>query len=480
MATLENFDPRTLALDFSGISNIGINRRNEALANRKLALAEQLQRANLDVAEREILLKEQKRLDEIEAQESIQSVLQGIPGLGGPQPAGQDGTTPTGAPRVVPGDLDITAGGDIGVSGPSLKPVTQSVLDTEKQIFSKLIPLKGGLKIFNEISPFLKRASAAELATAKKKIIEKQGFALKVDRAKTRADKNRLIDREQARLIQKTGRIDPDLQEMRNMSDDDLQGEILSDLAIGPSLTKAVDNRLVPPVVKGQTDIGKAQQDLTAGIITKEDFNKLKNVPPEFKSKVGKLMGDKKAALDVFGKNSPQVKAFDEVIKAEIKGGPKLSDVKGVRGDFIKLSGDFQKIGSAFKKVNSSKATAAGDLSLIFNFMKILDPTSVVREGEFATAASAGPLIDAKTLGLYNRIVSGERLLPSQRTDFKATAQEVFSSQIGDQLTREQEFTDIAKRAGMNPKDVVLDFIGPFREIGGDKKIGAFTIKKVR
>lgn len=225
------------------------------------------------------------------------------------------------------------------------------------------------------------------------------------------------------------------------------------------------------------TDIGKARQDFKSDLITKEDLNKLANVPTKFQSKVGKLMGDRRAALDIFGKNSPQVKAFDEVIKSETKGEVKLSDVKGVRGDFMKLSGDFMKIGAAFKKVNSSKPTPAGDLSLIFNFMKILDPTSVVREGEFATAASAGPLIDSKTLGVYNRIVKGDRLLPSQRKDFKEQARVVFASQIGEQLKREEEFTGIAERAGMNPKDVVLDFVGPFRKIRGDKKIGRFKVK---
>ena len=104
--------------------------------------------------------------------------------------------------------------------------------------------------------------------------------------------------------------------------------------------------------------------------------------------------------------------------------------------------------------------------------MKMLDPTSVVREGEQATAAAAGSVIDRATLGLYNRVVAGQKLTPSQRADFKAEAQNIFASQMGAQLRREREFTDIAKRANIDPRNVVLDFIGPFRKVGGTKKVG--------
>jgi len=431
---------------------------------------------NQGIQDRLLALKEQAAQQVITDRQSIQDVLQqqlggGVPGLTEPQGivAGEG---------IVPGDLSITPGGSIGVQPSQVKPFTQSVADTERKLAVGLLGIKGGKEAFAQLSNVFKTGREDEILAIKKDIEDTQSFALKLDRATTRKARNKLLEEEQSKQIIDTGQIDPELLRMRNMNDDELQGEIISDLAIGDSLTKLVDNRLIPPEVKAQTDIGKAQQDLNAGLITKEDFNKLKNVAPDFKSKVGKLMGDKKSAINVFGKDSPQVKAFDSAIKAEIEGeGPKLSDVKGIRDSFSKLSGDFVKIGDAFKKVNASKPTAAGDLSMIFNFMKILDPTSVVREGEFATAASAGPLIDAKTLGLYNRIVKGTRLLPIQRRDFKATALAVFTSQIGDQLRREEEFTGIAERAGINPKDVVLDFVGPFRKVGGKQTIGRFKVK---
>lgn len=80
---------------------------------------------------------------------------------------------------------------------------------------------------------------------------------------------------------------------------------------------------------------------------------------------------------------------------------------------------DFQTVSSAVNKVAESyKAkTAAGDMGMIFGLMKVLDPGSTVREGEFATAQNTVGVPD-KVRNLYNRALSGDLLSPSQRDDF--------------------------------------------------------------
>jgi len=95
---------------------------------------------------------------------------------------------------------------------------------------------------------------------------------------------------------------------------------------------------------------------------------------------------------------------------------------------------DFQKQSGAYSRVVSSaaKSSAAGDLALIFNFMKVLDPGSVVRESEFATAAGAraaltraekdGTTIPAVVAQAMQRLETGELLLPEQRDDFLTRA----------------------------------------------------------
>lgn len=80
---------------------------------------------------------------------------------------------------------------------------------------------------------------------------------------------------------------------------------------------------------------------------------------------------------------------------------------------------DFGKQASAFGRVVASAKdpSAAGDLALIFNYMKVLDPGSTVREGEFATAQNAAG-VPGRILSLYNNVIKGERLNPEQRDDF--------------------------------------------------------------
>lgn len=68
--------------------------------------------------------------------------------------------------------------------------------------------------------------------------------------------------------------------------------------------------------------------------------------------------------------------------------------------------------------------TASDDVALIFTFMKALDPQSVVREGEFATAQNTVGIPGA-VVNAYNRAISGNRLNDQQRAEFAKTVKSV-------------------------------------------------------
>ena len=91
---------------------------------------------------------------------------------------------------------------------------------------------------------------------------------------------------------------------------------------------------------------------------------------------------------------------------------------------------NFRLIEEAKNRIDrtGTRGTAASDLSLIFNFMKINDPGSTVREGEFANAQNAAGVPD-RIRSTYNRVREGTRLTPEQREDFIATADELFQGQ---------------------------------------------------
>ena len=73
------------------------------------------------------------------------------------------------------------------------------------------------------------------------------------------------------------------------------------------------------------------------------------------------------------------------------------------------------------KQLASQPPTAANDVALIFAYMKINDPTSVVREGEFATAQNAAG-VPAQVANAYNKALKGTRLNPEQRQQFMHSA----------------------------------------------------------
>jgi hypothetical protein len=57
--------------------------------------------------------------------------------------------------------------------------------------------------------------------------------------------------------------------------------------------------------------------------------------------------------------------------------------------DYNQMQSYFQKIKDAS---NNETATPYSDMSLLFAYMKMLDPKSIVRESEFKSAQDAGSL----------------------------------------------------------------------------------------
>lgn len=113
-------------------------------------------------------------------------------------------------------------------------------------------------------------------------------------------------------------------------------------------------------------------------------------------------------------------------------------------------------INSSFDRIKGAFAgtpSAAGDLSGIFAYMKMLDPGSTVREGEFANAQNAAGIPD-QARNAYNRALKGERLNPNQRKDFLNQATKIYESQTQKQSAVNKEFESIAKESGVNPKQI--------------------------
>ena len=95
---------------------------------------------------------------------------------------------------------------------------------------------------------------------------------------------------------------------------------------------------------------------------------------------------------------------------------------------------------------------------IIFNFMKMLDPGSVVRESEFNTAQFAAS-IPERFKASYNRVVKGTRLGSKARQEFVEEAARILEAQTKTQRGLEQQYTKLAETYGFNPANVVLSQI---------------------
>lgn len=92
---------------------------------------------------------------------------------------------------------------------------------------------------------------------------------------------------------------------------------------------------------------------------------------------------------------------------------------------------------------SAAEDSAAGDVAFIFEFMRMVDPNSVVKEGEFQLAEDASPLM-LKLNKLLNKAKTGERLLTSQRDEFLSTAASILDKSIQIYNDTEAEYKKIA------------------------------------
>jgi len=146
---------------------------------------------------------------------------------------------------------------------------------------------------------------------------------------------------------------------------------------------------------------------------------------------------------------------------AGVEAGPDTKTASDSRKEFSGLPAvkDFSSQAAAFGRIVAStkNPTAAGDMALIFNYMKLLDPGSVVRESEFEMAAASGSL-DDRFDGWASRIANGERLSENVRNDFLKRAEMLYSEAERGFEGLQEQYTRNADAAGIPSGQGVTDF----------------------
>jgi hypothetical protein len=145
------------------------------------------------------------------------------------------------------------------------------------------------------------------------------------------------------------------------------------------------------------------------------------------------------------------------VYSAPLTGEEKINPAEApLRTSFLNQATPHIQISQAYRKIQSAPDTAAGDMSKIFGFMKILDPSSTVREGEYASAENARGVPDT-VKAQYNKVMNGQRLTETQRTQFTQAAGDLVKSQQEQFETQKKFYQDIAGKSKVAPENIIYD-----------------------
>ena len=108
-------------------------------------------------------------------------------------------------------------------------------------------------------------------------------------------------------------------------------------------------------------------------------------------------------------------------------------------------------VSSAYDNLLNNEETGAGDMTLIYQYIKMLDPTTGVKEGEYASAADTAG-IPSLIRNLYNKAVDGEKLQPEQRQSFISQAGKIYETSKRQYDTVKTGIEQIGKDTGVNPR----------------------------
>jgi hypothetical protein len=113
------------------------------------------------------------------------------------------------------------------------------------------------------------------------------------------------------------------------------------------------------------------------------------------------------------------------------------------------------EMSTAFKMIETARMSPspANDLAMATKYMKILDPTSVVRESELALAMNATGLLD-KVSSYAQNVLNGTKLNPTQREDFYNSAREINNAFQTKAQEIEKTFSKTAGQYGLNAENV--------------------------
>lgn len=133
----------------------------------------------------------------------------------------------------------------------------------------------------------------------------------------------------------------------------------------------------------------------------------------------------------------------------------KFNQEEKIRKEYQSRSKSLVEARDAYSKINISAQDKSGasDTALIFSFIKMLDPGSVVREGEFAQAQNTAGLLTNLQNSL-KKVESGEFLTDKQREKFASLAEKYLRSGEKQNVKIRKGYDKLIKDYSLDPEHI--------------------------
>lgn len=134
---------------------------------------------------------------------------------------------------------------------------------------------------------------------------------------------------------------------------------------------------------------------------------------------------------------------------------------EGLRKEYNAISKPFQEVSRAYSKITKALTrpdpSAADDMASVYALIKLFDPTTGVRESEYAKAEDLKGVPEWMR-SAYNKAATGELLTPEIRQRLYRTAKDLYGAEKGANQKIKSQYKAISERAGINPDNVLLDY----------------------
>lgn len=171
-------------------------------------------------------------------------------------------------------------------------------------------------------------------------------------------------------------------------------------------------------------------------------------------------IGNNKRTVAASYANAGATRAIAEATRDAAKIQTGFANEQGLRKEFEGLPEvkNYKMAYPAYAAIKdaTSRNTTQSDINIVYGLAKLYDPTSVVREGEYATVANS-PNIPEKVKGYAQYLAGGGKLSSETKKQILTEATGRINTYQAEAKKAKGSYEGIAKKRGMDPSSVFAD-----------------------